>query len=144
MKPIPFEVSVPPEKQIKDLDTKLLADEGPGILALAVRGFQEWRSERRLNEPSEVRAAAQSYRNEQDLVFEFIEDSCEKAEHEKVKAAALFNSFIHWKEGNGNHVPWSKKLFGLELKRLGFESRKSGEHFWCGLRLNHGPAPDEL
>jgi putative DNA primase/helicase len=134
VKPVPFLVFVPPEKRIPYLDEILIGEEGPGILALAARGFQHWRKSG-LVEPPEVIAATAEYRKREDIVMQFIEEDCVIGAGEKVTAAELFNSFIRWKEQSGIHAEWSKTLFGIELERLGYQSKKSGSHFWMGLRL---------
>ena len=134
VKPIPFLVQIPTEKRIEDLDVKLIDEEGPGILGLVASGFRKWRAEG-MNEPNEVKHATDEYRAEQDLVANFIEDWCLRDSQRRELAANLFVNFTKWKELNGVHAPCTKTQFGLELKRLGYESQKSGAHFWVGLRL---------
>jgi putative DNA primase/helicase len=141
-KPIPFLVVVPPEKRVKDLDVKLIEEEGPGILNLAASGFRELCAYG-MNEPPEVKAATVEYRNQEDVVLQFIEEECEKAPEKKETAAMLFNAFVHWKERNDIRATWTKIAFGKELERLGYRSKKSGQHFWIGLHLVQRPAVQE-
>ena len=62
MKLIPWPVKTPKAEQDKNLLAKLKA-EAPGILAWAVRGLREWRSDG-LQEPEQVTAATEAYRDE--------------------------------------------------------------------------------
>ena len=60
-------------------DPKLLATlkgEGSGVLNWALAGLGEWRSEG-LGVPSSIKAATAAYRDEQDVLKEFIVDRCE-------------------------------------------------------------------
>lgn len=65
---IPFEVSIPKDRQDKHLDAKLHA-ELPGILAWAVRGAVAF-AEHGLGEPSAVRDATDTYQSEQDIIHQ--------------------------------------------------------------------------
>jgi putative DNA primase/helicase len=140
VKPVPFRNQVPAENRIENLDLHLIEEEGPGILNLVAAGFRRWRAEG-LNEPQEVTSATNQYRTDQNLVVNFIEECCVRGEGEKEAAATLFRNFISWKEANGINISWTKKQFGLEMKRLGYVSQKSGNHFWLGLRLRSDREP---
>ena len=71
---MPFDVSIPKEERDKHLGRKLRA-ELPGILAWAVKGCLRWQKEG-LGEPAAVATAVAHYRQEMDLVADFIADSC--------------------------------------------------------------------
>jgi putative DNA primase/helicase len=62
IRPIPFTVSIPEERQDKELANKLMT-ELAGILAWAVRGCLEWQRTG-LGVPEEVREATEGYRTE--------------------------------------------------------------------------------
>ena len=72
---IPFNATIPPEKQDKNFSEKLNA-ELPGILRWAVEGCLLWQSEG-LGLPESVKAATADYRSEMDVISDFIEECCE-------------------------------------------------------------------
>lgn len=69
---LPFTQTVAPDDRDLKLREKLRA-EGPGILAWGVRGCLLWQEEG-LKPPPEVLAASQGYRDEMDLIGNFLSD----------------------------------------------------------------------
>jgi P4 family phage/plasmid primase-like protien len=136
VKPIPFTVFVPPEKRIPDLEQKFLDEEGPGIMAAVVAAFRRWRKEGMM-EPKEVTGAATEYRNEQDTVAQFIEETCIRKQGAQVTASGVYRGFVAW--CSGQRRPMSKIRFGKELGRLGFtpDRDRTGKRCWNGLELLH-------
>ena len=72
---VPFEVTIPEREQDRHLEEKLRG-ELPGILVWAMRGLVDYR-ERGLAPPEKVRAATREYRQEQDVLAQFIEAELE-------------------------------------------------------------------
>ena len=75
LKVIPFTATIPEERQDKTLPQKLRA-ELPGILNWALSGCLEWQ-ETGLGEPPIVQEATAGYRNEMDVVGQFLEECSE-------------------------------------------------------------------
>jgi P4 family phage/plasmid primase-like protien len=73
---IPFKAEISETEKDTGLPDKLKA-EGAGILAWAVAGCLEWQ-EKGLQEPSEVLEATASYKEESDVLRDFIADCCLK------------------------------------------------------------------
>ncbi len=134
IKRVPFNVEVLPDKRVKNLHLKLLNEEGPGILALAVRGFQRWANDGFV-EPKEIKDAINEYREGQDVVLQFVDEECDRGAAKKVECGRLFSEFIHWKDRNGFRTAWSKTAFGLELKRLNFDTKHSTGRWYVGIAL---------
>lgn len=99
---IPFVVMIPPADQDPGLSRKLDA-EASGILAWMVRGCLAWRAEG-LNVPPEIRVAVQEYRCEMDVLDQWLEERCEKAEDRETKASDLYRSYSFWAQLNGLHA----------------------------------------
>ena len=78
---IPFDVTIPTEEIDRDLPDKLRA-ELTGILAWAVQGCREWQ-EHGLNVPASIANATAAYRDEMDIVAEFLNDRCTLQANEK-------------------------------------------------------------
>lgn len=136
---VPFTVTIPKPDRVRDLSGKLVREEGPGILAWAVRGCLDWQR-RGLDPPESIRKATDSYREEQDLLGGFIEACCEEAEDYTCPAKALHGAYNYYCGKNGE-APVSKKAFSSLLSQRGFKpGRNKAERFWAGLRLIP-PAP---
>lgn len=138
---IPFNVRFRgTEREDKTLDEKLRA-EAPGILAWAVEGAVAWYAQG-LCDPPEVKAAIQEYRQEQDILHEFISEACVTGEHFKAKASALFEAYLAWHRRGQSGDPLSKTGFGKALSKKGFTRDKSGVIWWLGIGLKEGESND--
>ena len=137
---IPFEVSfvdreprAPNEKRAdKDLKEKLMA-EAPGILAWIVRGTLLWRQQG-LDPPAAVREATAQYRQDEDILGDFIEDECITGPNLSEEFARLYDKFSSWYEVNISKKVPSKKKFGNWLSRR-FERRKTNIVKYLGIKL---------
>ena len=95
---IPFTVTIPEAEQDAALLDKLTA-ELPGILAWAVRGCLDWQTNG-LGAPSEVTSATQEYRDEMDVLGEFLTDCCVLAPTRTARAKDLYAAYQKWCEEN--------------------------------------------
>ncbi|AEG14986.1 phage/plasmid primase, P4 family [Desulfofundulus kuznetsovii DSM 6115] len=134
LKLIPFAVTFPEDKQDKQLAKKLLA-ELPGILRWAVEGCLTWQRDG-LGVPEEVKAATESYRQEQDVLAAFLNECCIINPLAKVAARNLYKAYVDWCGENGEH-PLAQRNFGMRLAERGFVSKKgtAGRYFWEGIGL---------
>ena len=71
---IPFNLTVTPDKDDKNLAQKLLAEQS-GIFNWMIEGYNQWR-ENGLKPPAVVREATQTYRDEEDDIGQFIKAEC--------------------------------------------------------------------
>lgn len=129
---IPFEVSIPPEKQDKDLRKKLLG-ELPGILNWCLEGCREWQ-QKGLQPPPEVRAATEDYRAEQNRVKVWLDERCTLQKGVRTQASVLFRDYRAWTEQQAEK-PFSQRRFGERLVALGHERVKSNVFHYEGLSL---------
>ena len=133
---IPFEQTVPPAEQDKQLPQKLEA-EMVGILRWAVEGCLKWQREG-LQAPEEVRKATGQYRSEMDVIGAFLQDECEIGPGHKDPFTTLYKRYEEWCEEGGERAETRRK-FNARLKERGkFEARRSGPggaNEWHGLRL---------
>jgi putative DNA primase/helicase len=134
VKSVPFLVVVPEEARVDNLEEKLVQKEGPGILALAVRGFQRYLADG-LQEPKEIRSAIEEYRESEDVVARFIDEHCVVEIGARVAYGTLYARFVEIAKANGEHLI-SSDSFAKELERLGYHQAKSGSvRYRLGLRL---------
>jgi len=114
---IPFEVCIPPEEQDGHLKDKLAA-ELPGILAWAVRGCLEWQRQG-LQPPPEVLCATEDYRQQMDVLGQFISDCCCLGPKLTAGSSLLYAVYKEWCEKAGEHVR-SQRWLGMQLRDRGF------------------------
>lgn len=137
IKLIPFAAQVEVSKVDRSLSTRLKA-ESPGILAWAVRGFEEWRTGG-LQEPAAVLDATAEYREEMDLMADFLGESCLVADQARVPAGLLYEAYGNWCKRSGVHAVSSNK-FGRLMTERGFPiDKKTSRHMRMGIGLKDDP-----
>jgi putative DNA primase/helicase len=138
---IPFTVTIPPEEQDRHLPDKLRA-ELPGILRWAVEGCLAWQREG-LGVPDAIRAATEGYRQDMDILGEFISARCVEEGAARSSGASLFAGYLDWCRTEDER-PLSQKAFARALVERGAKSiRANSWRGWQGIRLQgpDGPAP---
>ena len=88
VKLIPFNVAIPEAEQDSKMPERLRL-EYPGILAWCVEGCLDW-LELGLDIPSSVADATRQYRDEQDVLAEFLASECTVMQGVYVRASALY------------------------------------------------------
>lgn len=134
---IPFDVTIPEEERDHDLLNKL-KKELPGILAWAVRGCKNWQ-ERGLNPPEAVMRATKDYKNEMDIVSNYLSECCILDSKCSVLSKSLYDDYVSWAEENKERI-MTKKAFGMKLKEKGIEKNisRSGLTRDCSLYIGVG------
>ena len=132
---IPFLVQIPPDEQDKNLLAKLQG-ELPGILNWALEGNRQWR-DIGLEPPDEVRAAVSQYREEMDLLGQFIEEFCISDDCRPIKSSLLLTCYNAWAVKLGGEM-LSAVSFSQRMEARGFEKRRSTRGtFWQGIQLKN-------
>ncbi len=136
---IPFTVTIPEKERDKELLTKLIA-EASGILHWAVQGCLDWQREG-LNEPDEVRIATEEYRNESDILGEFLNDRCVIKKAATVPAQQLYVAYVDWCKENGEHPKTQNSLGRMLTGREEFDRVKvNGYVTYLGIGLKMLPS----
>src|SRR5262249_18676648 len=99
-------------KQDKQLPEKL-AGEYSGILAWGVRGCLEWQRDG-MRTPAEVEAATTEYRNEQEVLAEFLEERCLVGPPYRASSADLYGVYKLWCSETGESNKGRRK-FGRNM-----------------------------
>lgn len=97
---VPFQISIPNEKQNKDLDD-ILKEERPGVLNWALDGLREYYRLDDLHPTADMRTAANEYRSENDSAKLFFDDMCTVMEHCRISHKALYKAYRTYCESNG-------------------------------------------
>ena len=132
---VPFEITIPEAERDKSLPEKLKV-EAAGILAWAVQGCLAWQQQG-LGAPEEVKEATDNYREEMDVLGEFLKDRCRLSHDARVSSKALLEAYTAWCEENGQE-PVGQRAFVSALKEKGFKRCRIGHrgvNGWIGLSL---------
>jgi len=116
---IPFEHQVQAEKTDLQLEEKLLAEKD-GILAWMIDGCHKWQ-QTGLNPPNRIVDASNVYRDESDLLGEFLQDYCHRGPGLEEKQKVVFCAYRSWCGENGTRCP-SQSSFTRKLGSRGIET----------------------
>jgi len=133
---IPFQHQFARNNRDKKLLEKL-KQETAGILNWAIEGARKWK-EQGLDTPAIVTQMSEQYRQESDVLAEFIEDCCELDPDALVKSGALWHEYLRWKREQGDEDVIDRTAFGVKLQARGMKMVKIGKdrtRGWRGIRL---------
>jgi putative DNA primase/helicase len=131
---IPFTVTIPVEERDGRLGDKLRA-ELSGILNWAIEGCLEWQAGG-LGVPEVIRTATEEYRQEQDVLGQFIEDRCVVDTQGWASSSVLYKAYGGWCDESGSKAI-TVQAFGRRLTERGFSTDRGrdGKRIWRGVRL---------
>jgi putative DNA primase/helicase len=133
---------VPLDRTPKTVDKQLqdkLGAEWPGILRWMIEGCLAWQANG-LAPPESVRAATDSYFDNQDLVSQWLEDKCDVDPGNQFKTATSAELFKSWSDyaKAGGDPSGSRRSFARVLERRGLRQFRRGKErarAWQGVRL---------
>ncbi len=129
---VPFDVTIPENQRDPRLLEKLKT-EGPGILNWALDGLCQWQRHG-LRVPKKIDAATAAYRDEMDIIGEWIADHCDTGAGCTVPKAKAYMAYHTWALGNGHH-PLAQARLSRRLNDRGFKPH-SDKRTIGGLSLN--------
>ncbi|MGB7158224.1 MAG: phage/plasmid primase, P4 family [Tepidisphaeraceae bacterium] len=132
---IPFLEVIDESEKDPELLDKLKA-EASGILNWLVAGALHWHREG-LPIPPEVSDATRSYREENDTIGRFLDESCLAAANAVTPAGMIYDAYRRWCQESGEYAESQTRL-GLTLGNRGFakaRDSKTGRYLWRGLSL---------
>jgi putative DNA primase/helicase len=122
LKVLPFQATFDQDTADKSLAEKLRA-EMPGILNWVVAGTRDWLARGGLDEPPEVKAAVEEFREGLDLVGLWLDECCEVGPDLWATSKALHGSYTAWADGYGADALSDKQL-GARLAEKGFQGER--------------------
>lgn len=132
---VPFAVTIPKERQDRDLNAKLL-HEGEGILAWLVEGAKQWYAEG-MPQSKAVDEATKAWQQELDRLAAYLDEYTEKASDPQawLSNKVLYGAYKSWCEGNGE-TPLSHVRFSRQMGAMGYsKDRKEAGNIWHGIRF---------
>ncbi len=115
---VPFEQTIPEGSR----DPKLLERlkrEGAGVLNWALEGLRDWQTNG-LNPPPAIKEATAAYRDEEDIIAEWIGEKCTTGPGLREARIDLYFSYKTWCEANGHH-PLAQSRLTRRLRNRGYE-----------------------
>ena len=129
---VPFNVTIPEERRDTHILEKL-ALESPGILNWCLEGLGRYFTKGKLLKPARIAEASETYRDESDLLGEFLADRC--IMQGEADRRALLADYKAWCN-DVNEKPVSSKRFASLLRDRGVSERKEhGNRIWVGISL---------
>lgn len=110
-----------------------LVSEAPGILAWLVKGFIEYYNYG-LNPPELVKANTEKYREDEDVLGQFISERCSISKSSKQQAGPLHTAYKAWCESN-SYKPLGSRKFGERMVEK-YDRVDEGCRYYMGIELN--------
>ncbi|MBA7547703.1 hypothetical protein ES705_40139 [subsurface metagenome] len=132
---IPFKITIPEEERIPHYE-KILLREGEGIFNWILEGYKKWKEEG-LKVPEEIKEATAQYKDQMDIMAEFIEDCCIENHLAQATTKKLYKAYNEWCEEN-KEKPIKNRAFGRRLEERGYKSLRIGKNRdrgWGGINL---------
>lgn len=130
---VPFEREI--ERKEKGFGERLVAEEGPGILAWIVRGSGEWYRQG-LNPPVTVLKATADYKEKSDSLANFLFDMCELGPSETITTKHLRQLYVSWCDDNGDQERLGTHEFNEVMERHpGLRREGQGGRRWRGVGI---------
>jgi putative DNA primase/helicase len=129
---IPFRAQFAKEKADKDLPQKLAA-QADGILQWLLQGCLKWQKNG-LTAPNTVMEAVEAYKNDSDILADFIEEELVIDQNKSLTRSELYVAYQTWSKNNG-YQPLSRKTFTARFRDrgIGYEGRPGGIRGWLGI-----------
>lgn len=130
LKVVPFNATIEHTQDIKNYSATLFEQAGGAILSWIIQGAQRAIEKQfKIDPPEVVKNAIDTYRNDNDWMFKFINDCCDKVSLDEpaVKPSELFNAYCNYCRDTGE-VQRSSADFYSRLKSVKWIERKEAHH----------------
>jgi putative DNA primase/helicase len=141
----PYTVTIPEDEAEKEFREKKLIPEMSGILNRLLEGLRAYLREG-LNPPETVQCATDAYRQDMDIIAQWIDARCTVHPEATVVSKEAFDDYDRWARGEFNWALSSAKFYRDMAEREGITSgvKVRGNKGMRGLRLNEPrPLKDE-
>ncbi len=109
-----------------------------GIFLWLLQGYYDY-VKNGLNMPTEIKKVVQEYERDNDLVLQFLEDTCMRLENTEINQKDLYDYYKSWCKRNG-YLAFSSKRFNANVRShpewYDKEIVKQGRKYYVGLVTN--------
>jgi len=126
---------------------KLAAEHGKAILTWLVRGCVDWQKAGSLGEPEAVRQAVAEYRDQQDILHDYLIERCIFQKDATLDQKTLYADYKQWAENKGSPDKWRDYWLAPESKIIHFIGKGILFHhalFWPTILKNANYKPPKL
>ena len=126
---IPFNVTIPPEHQDKELAQKIISNELSGVFNWILEGLKRLLKNKNFSNSEIVKQQVKMYETESDSVLMFLED--EQYIFSTIHNKKLKDLFQEYKNNcnNNNCIPCSEKTFSQKLEKIGYKKKRLSAGF---------------
>lgn len=126
------------EEQDKNLKNYFESDEAmEGIFHWLIRGYERYKTFG-LEMPESMKPVMRAYAKDNDVVLQFLEDRCEVAEGERIKAKTLYDAYKAWCRSCGYYVCSLKRFISEVITHpewYEYKGLSNGATAFSGLKL---------
>ncbi len=136
LKKIPFTVEIPEADRQKGYAEYLAREHGAAILTWLVRGCVEWQQNGTLGEPEAVKQAVAEYRDQQDILHDYLIERCIFQRSATIDQKTLYADYKKWAEDNDVNAI-GKLTFRSRIQEKSVIADYGNRHIaiWRGIRL---------
>ncbi len=138
---IPFDVTIPPEKQDIHLHSKITDNELSGVMNWAIDGLKRLLINNAFSYSKKMKEALEAYKKESNNTIQFVEEyNLIKNQYEFTSNEDLYNTYTEFCNSNGYKGRFSSGNFYKELVLLGFnkDSKTIGKITKRGFKIEFG------
>ena len=131
----PFVNTFTEKEKDKDLLDKLKA-ESDRILGWCIKGYQKYQEIGDLVKATTLKNAAQEYKEQMDVITQFINRECEVKSGARIDCKELYNAYKAWAMDNVEFcIKESKFMEDLKSKGFAVESTSAKKKYYSGISL---------
>lgn len=121
---VPFDVTIPEQEQDKELSSKIIKNELPGVFNWVMSGLARLLLQKKFTDCESVRKQTEKYQRESDSVRMFLDDEAYiKSDDLSKPLKDLFKEYQEYCSSGGYRF-CSIRTFGERVRNCGFESQK--------------------
>ncbi len=125
---IPFNVTIQPEKQDKELATKIITTELSGIFNWIIDGLQRLLANRNFTQSHIIENQIKKYKVESDSILMFLEENYEKSTSENIKLSTLHLDYKNFCQAN-SFIASAERVFSKRLDSLGYDRKRTSSGY---------------
>jgi len=136
IKLIPFLRIFSDEERDRSLKARF-KDEAEHILAWMLEGCLRWQQMGLSDVPIAIASATAEYKDEMDIMGEWIRERCIEGSNVSAMASVLYSSYRDWAEKNGHKYPMTAQAFGRRLSDRGLHRQRiENGSLWKGICIS--------